>query len=461
MSFNLKKFVNIFTIGVFVLITVLIVYFVSFPIVSADSGYYLSIAREFYQAKTYFVDIGTIYNPLAIITIGFPFLFDSEPNIRYHILINIGIILVCGYFFFRLSSFFLNNKAWKLLLTGFFILLLLYHDGRYVILEPLSVVFQLVALLLYLNYEKSNTIWSLFWMGMSISLSFLAKQYGLFILLPIGLSILNSKRNVVLQIAITALGFLVPIIIFYLFIYNQFLGINTFIQCLIGKGFQVDQGNGTGLELDWQARSMFLIIFLVTNLYAVLIPFYANRVRHSPYFILITTTVLVSFSVFYFAVYQHYFIYVIPYLMLFFALIINHTPSSFFHWKSFVLIGLSIGLIMFSCASSIKSKREFYKAQLRFTQQLNQIVPRNAKVYLSGVLPAYYYCCHFYSIDSKKISYTFSGYLFKSRIVQHLDKGEFLVLSKDSYKAYKKITEGFKINHYNIDNQGVIVIQKE
>lgn len=461
MNFSQNKVLQLASIGVFILNALLIVNFILYPIVSADSGYYLAIAREFYQGKTYFVDIGTIYNPLAILTIGLPFLFDSEPNIRYHILINIGIILACGYFFFKLSSYFLKKKDWNLLLTGFFILLLLYNDGRYVILEPLSVAFQLIALIFYLNYLKTHTIWHLFLMGISISLSFLAKQYGLFIILPIGLSMLMNKRALFIQIVVTTIGCLVPLVIFFLLIQNHSFIVSDFMQCLMGKGIQIDNGNGTGLELDWHSKLLFLLIFFATNLYLVLIPFYVNRALNTKHFVLILTALVSSFSVLLFAFYQHYFIYVIPYLLLLFALIIDQTHTNFFHWKSTVLVGLSVGLMAFSWASSFQSKREIYDTQLNYAKQLNQIVPRNAKVYLSGIMPSYYYSCRFNSIDSKTISYAFSGYLFKSTIVNHLDKGEYLVVSKDSYKAYQKVTKGFKVSQHAIDNQEIFVIQKQ
>ncbi len=59
---------------------VLLILFVSitafvYPLISADSGYYLANARDLYNGNKYFIDIATAYNPLSIIVIGLPFLF--------------------------------------------------------------------------------------------------------------------------------------------------------------------------------------------------------------------------------------------------------------------------------------------------------------------------------------------------------------------------------------------------
>ena len=461
MKISLNKVLTIVTAGVILLIALLVVNFIMYPIVSADAGSYLAVARDFYQGKTYFVEIGTIYNPLAIITIGLPFLFDTNPNIRYHIALNIGIILVAGYYFYQLSTFFLKKKEWNYLLTGFFVLLLLYNDGRYVILEPLSLVFQLLALIFYLNYLKTHSFWRLVVVGIAVSLAFLSKQFGLFIAIPIGLSMLMNKRAILIQIAMTALGFVIPLIIFYLFIKGNSFTIADFIQSILGKGFSIDNGNGTGLELDFKTKLMFLLIFGATNLYLILFPFYLNRALNTKHFIMLLVALFASFSVLFFAFYQHYFIYVIPYFLLLFALIIDQTHTYLFQWKALVLVSLSIGLIAFSVVSSLNTKRQIYYSQLHYAQQLNQLLPPNSKVYLSGIMPSFYYCSQFQSIDSKMVSYVFSGYLYTTTIVRYLDKGEYLLVSKDSYKAYQKVVAHLKVSKHYIANEAVYLIQKE
>lgn len=460
MSFNLNKTLKIATACVFLLIGLLIINFISYPIVSADAGYYLSVAREFYQGKTYFVDIGTIYNPLAIITIGFPFLFDDVPNIRYHIAINIGIILLAGFCFYKLSRFILKKKEWNYFLAGFFIILLLYNDGRYVILEPLSVVFQLLALIFYLNFLKTFSIWRMFIVGICISLAFLSKQFGLFIAVPIGLSMLLNKKILFKQMIITSIGFAVPIVIFYQIIHTNQFSVFDFVQSILGKGVQIDQGNGTGLELDFKSRMMFLLIFVATNLYITLLPFSLKTVLNSKFFILLTIALISSFTVLLFAFYLHYFIYIIPFFLLLLALTINQSNTKLFKWKAFVLVSLSILLIVFSVAKSINSKKQTYYTQVEYAKQLNKLVPKNSKVYLSGIMPSYYYSCQYNSIDSKKVSYAFSGYLFATTIVNNLDKGEFIIVHKDNYRGYQNIVSNLKVSKHKIDNDEIYIIQK-
>jgi hypothetical protein len=233
------------------------------------------------------------------------------------------------------------------------------------------------------------------------------------------------------------------------------------VQSILGKGFAIDNGNGTGLELDFKSRMLFLLIFIATNLYLVLFPFYLNRALNTKHFVMIVVALFSSFMVLLFAFYQHYFIYVIPYLLLLFALIIDQTHTNLLQWKALILVTISIGLMTYSFASSFNSKREIYHSQLDYARQLNAIVPPNSKVYLSGIMPSFYYSCQFNSIDSKKVSYAFSGYLFTSTIVNYLDKGEYLVVSKNSYKAYQKVITDLKVSQHQIDKETIYIIQKE
>ena len=262
MNYNIPQIVKRFTIGVMVLNLALIVNFMLFPIVSPDAGFYLSVAREFYQGKIFFVEIGSIYNPLAIVTVGLPFLFDQNPDVRYHIAVNLAIIVFTAYFFYQVLKKIAPQTHWNLLLANIFLLLMLFNDGRYVILEPLSVMFQLLALLFYLNFEKSKLFLHLFFSGLWISLAFLSKQYGLFIAIPVGIALLQNAEPKIKQILSIGIGFLIPLVLLFLFIQTSSFSILDFVTSILGKGVHLDKVNGTCMELDIQSKMMFVLIFL-------------------------------------------------------------------------------------------------------------------------------------------------------------------------------------------------------
>jgi hypothetical protein len=460
MNFNPTKIIKWFTISVWIICALLICNFLFFPIISPDSGFYLSVAREFYEGKTFFVEIGSIYNPLAIVTVGLPFLFDADPNVRYHIAVNILILVFCAFFFYKLIQNFSSKKDWNVLISSFFLLLLLFNDGRYIVLEPLSVLFQLLALNWYLNYAKNPHFWKLILTGIFISLSFLSKQYGLFIVIPIGITLLLSKKNLLKQLFGIAFGFALPLVALYLFLQTKSFSILEFVKCILGKGVHLDIGNGTGLELDLKSTLMFLLLFLVTNLYVILFPFYFKKIMVSKHFVLLIVSLFSSFLVLYFAFYQHYFIYVIPYFLLLFIVLNSNKQSNSFQLKALFLFLVSFGLIVFSATSSFVRKKEVYYAQQKYRNELTKLVPANSNVYLDGVAPSFFYLCHYNSIQSKNVGYCFPGYLFSSTIINNLKKGDYIIVTKQNFKSYIDLIEGYKVSKSKIDNDELFIIQK-
>jgi hypothetical protein len=457
---NSLKINRFFIISIWVFCSLLICNYLFFPIISPDSGFYLAVAREFYEGKKYFVEIGSIYNPLAIITVGLPFLFDTEPNVRYHILVSILISIFCAFFFYKFIQKISTNKNWNILISSFFLLLLLYNDGRYIVLEPLSVLFQILALNCYFSYSKNQHFWKLIIVGIFISLSFLSKQYGLFIAIPIGLSIVLSKKNILQAIVGIAIGFCLPLMLFFISIKTAAFSILDFVKCILGKGVQLDVGNGTGSELDIRSIMMFLLIFFVTNLYVILFPFYIKKITKSKYFILTVTALFSSFLVLIFAFYQHYFIYVIPYFLLLFIVLLSKKHNKSFQLKAVSLFLISFCIIILSVCLSFKRKIEVFEKQQQYAIALTKLVPANSNVYLDGVSPAFFYLCHYNSINSKTVGYCFPGYLYSSTIINNLKKGDYVIVTKQNYKSYLSLIANFKITKSTIYNDELYVIQK-
>ncbi len=460
MNYNIPQIVKRFTIGVMVLNLALIVNFMLFPIVSPDAGFYLSVAREFYQGKIFFVEIGSIYNPLAIVTVGLPFLFDQNPDVRYHIAVNLAIIVFTAYFFYQVLKKIAPQTHWNLLLANIFLLLMLFNDGRYVILEPLSVMFQLLALLFYLNFEKSKLFLHLFFSGLWISLAFLSKQYGLFIAIPVGIALLQNAEPKIKQILSIGIGFLIPLVLLFLFIQTSSFSILDFVTSILGKGVHLDKGNGTGMELDIQSKMMFVLIFLATNLYVILIPLNVLKVKKNPHYRMFLIALLSSFMVLFFAFYQHYFIYIIPYFLLVFGLQSAAIQTTSFQYKTLILLLISTGLILYSVTASFNRKKEVYFAQVRYTKELNKVVPPQSNVYLDGVSPSYFYLAQYNSIHSKNVGYCFPGYLFASTIVANMKKGDYLITSKQNYASYSELISGFTTSKQVIENEELYIIKK-
>ncbi|MCZ8144146.1 hypothetical protein [Flavobacterium sp.] len=457
-----NKTSNILCILLLLLVFLFFLNPIIYPLASADSGYFLSIAREFFNGKKYFIEIGTIYNPLAIFTIGFPFTFNSNPDLRYHILINSFIIFFCGIVFYNICLNFLSKKKWRLILSLMLIVLMFYNDGRYIILEPLSILFQLISLLVLFQFYKGLRSVYLFFIGFFIALSFLSKQFGLFIILPILISLFLENKINLRNIFLLFSGFISPLIFLYLFLnYNSNLHIAEYLKYILGLGFKLDVGNGTGIELDFYSKLLFLALVIISNFYTLLFPFYFRSIVKTKSAVIVISSLFASMTVLYFAFYLHYFLYVIPYFLMLMALVIDKNfENKNFKFYLFSMLGISYFFLLSNSLRAFVNRAEQLKLQNEMATKLNFVVPTNSKVYIDGISPSYYYSCNFRSIDSKFVSYSFPGYLNEATIAKYLNSGEYLILSLNKLSLYEKVLQKYTLKYLSIHGIQLVVIKK-
>uniref|UniRef100_UPI003D7F1BB5 ArnT family glycosyltransferase n=1 Tax=Pedobacter sp. TaxID=1411316 RepID=UPI003D7F1BB5 len=153
-----------------------------YPFVGTDAGFYLSVARELYQGKVYFIEIASSYNPLSIAYIGLPFLFSDQPDPRFFLAMNVVILVGCACLLRQIFEHISPKNASNGFLAILFFCSSLYLSGIDITLEPLSLFFQLLALWAYLRFKSNRSLAYLFLTGFCLSLAFLAKQYGYFLL---------------------------------------------------------------------------------------------------------------------------------------------------------------------------------------------------------------------------------------------------------------------------------------
>lgn len=449
-----------------VLISFVIVFlsvsYLSYPLVGPDSGYYLANAREFYSGKIYFIDIATAYNPLAIIILGIPFLFSAHPDPRFSLILNLFIIWISAFVLYSILQKIKDNKKDNTFYALFFVLVSLLLDGSYLMLEPISVFFQLFGLLFYLKNKETNATKYLVFAGIAFALSFLSKQYGLFILAPIGISILLNKEQIVKKIMLLGIGFLIPISIFYCYLSSNGAGFLDFINYIFGKGIHLDKGNGTGINYNLTTYLIGFGIFVLYNLYVLFIPFlfFKNRInfdyKNVMFILLLPFSLLVLVS----ASYAHYFQYVLPYALIAFAYLSSTFATSIGKYKDVVFL---ISILIMSAISVISYTRKQDKIDLQEVtlQQLSAVIPTQSEVYLDGISPAFYYLCDYKSIQLNTIGFTFPGYFYPKTIVQNMGQNSFLVVSKEAYLSYRSEVNNFSKKEITVNNQTFFVLKKE
>ncbi len=447
---------------VLLVIVFLSVSYLSYPLVGPDSGYYLATAREFYNGNVYFIDIATAYNPLAIIILGIPFLFSSHPDPRCSLIINMFIIWLSAFVLYFILQKIKDSKKENIFFALFFVLGSLLLDGSYLMLEPISVFFQLGGLLFYLINRESNAPKYLLFAGVAFALSFLSKQYGMFILAPIGIDILVNKNQIAKKTMLLSIGFLLPILVFYSYLSNNGAGFLEFINYIFGKGIHLDKGNGTGINYNLTTYLIGFGVFVFYNLYVLFIPvlFFKNRKTFDYKNVLFISILPFSLLVLLSASYAHYFQYVLPYALIAFAYLCYTFVTPINKYKEVVFL-ISILIMGVISAISYTRKQDKINLQEESIKQLSAVIPTQSEVYLDGISPAFYYLCDYKSIQLNKIGFTFPGYFYPKTIVQNMRKNSFLVVSKEAYLSYRSQVGSFSKKEITVNNQTFFVLKKE
>ncbi len=449
----------------YVLLVALIVFlsigYFMYPLLGPDSGFYLANAREMYSGKVYFLDIAIAYNPLAIAILGIPFLFSNHPDPRFSLLINMLFIWAAAFVFYAILQKIHTSKKDNLFYALFFVLGCLMLDGSQLMLEPISVFFQLSGLFLYLMNKESKKNSLLILAGFAFALSFLSKQYGLFVLAPIGIDIILNKGNIIKKIALLKIGFLIPIFLFYGYLCSHGVGLIDFLKHILGVGAKLEIGNGTGINYTLVTYVTGFAVFVVFNFYVLLLPnlFFKSRTKLIFKNTLALTILPFSLLVLVSASYAHYFVYVLPYALLAFVYL-NHLKEQ---ENRFASIAILISLLFITMVSVYSFNGKHHKMYIQRTtyKTLSSAIPKNSKVYFDGVSPAFYYLCDFQSIQLNKLGYTFPGYFYQKTIVNAMVSNSYLVVSKEAFPSYRSLVIGFETKEININQQLFYIIKKQ
>lgn len=459
-----NKVFKILTGLTFLLSAILLISFMASPTIGLDSGFYLAICREFYSGKVYFHEIGIPYTPLSIITFGIPFLFDDMPNYRWHLLINVLITIGSSFVFYGILKRISSNKSRNIFFASIFILLSFIFDGRHLMLEPLSVFFQLLALYFYLNFREQDTFKNLFLSGITICLAFLSKQYGLFILLPIAADLILHKKEKLKSILLLSVGMLIPLVLFFGYLSSYGVSFIEFLKFLLGKGTEFDNGNGTAINASNTSHLIELLYFILFNLYWLVIPallvLYIKVLdRKKLLFILLFLSSLIVLK---FATYFHYFLYVVPYSLILFAYLFSFSNHKNVNLVSYILLGGSFCFWTLYIGLTLKNGNQSYiNKQQEEIKILNSHIPEKSKVYLDGPSPALYYLCDFQSINLKRISFIFPDYFFPKSIANNMGSGAYIVTPMKKQETYENLLEEELVKKIVLGGKEYVILRQK
>ncbi len=443
-----------------VLIGGMLFYYYAYPFYSNDSGFYLNIVRDLGLGNKYFVDINIGYTPLAIFTMGLPYFLFGVKGKLGALFINHLCVFLSSLIIYRLAIKFEKTKTISLFFSFLFSALMLYYDGRFVVLEPVTVLLQLSSLYFLLKYNGYNVI-NIFFAGIFLSLAFLSKQYALF-LIPCFIYWLlicpNSIRGLIYIIA----GGLLPITIFYFYFEN--LSILEYLKHLLAQRVYLEFGTGTGKEytpfgIPWlKLKKLLLINFYI---FFVLINVKKWKTDYKTIFFFASLPIA-SLSILYFAAYEHYYQLIIPYFIIF---VIYLIPVGNFSnvKKVFVMLIISISLFTLSrrIYNNVLTHKQMFLKQAKDIKTVRKNIPEGTEVFLSGLSPAYYHLGNFKSINLKKIGYGFHSYYSPETITSLMRKFAVIVVNEEYLLKYELLKNNFYPPvQINLNNEIFYILKK-
>lgn len=435
-----NKLVVLFLAGttVFLLIAYLLAAFKAY--VNADAGYYLGTAELIHQGFVPYRDFCLGYTPLFFYALQIPRLFMGDyPCYAGYMLFLYLIVLLDSVLLAAMVK--KITKSVKLAWFSGLVFLVLYYylEGSYFILEAFSVCFGLASMLLLIG-ERAK-FWRIFLAGAFSALSFLSKQYGLLFAGVIGVMMLMSDevwKKRLWNCLSAMLGFCMVMALFFLLFFISGLRPDVLVDALSGSGYG---GQSVNLYFDGLLRSVRLFPFL---LFLPCLFFRQNKINMAIVIGCVAGLLMTTLQ-FYYNDFSHYFIYLLPFVLILNALM----------WKrmscknvSRVLFMLYFGLLFAAVALPMQGvyknsktlvKHDYRKPQTETANQLRQIAKtyscKSALCYWNTI--QYYALCPLQPAAMEKYGFSF-GYDTEETYCERLEDADcFVIRASDTVEVFQ------------------------
>ena len=333
--------------------------------VNADAGYYLGVTELVHEGYVPYRDFGLSYTPMFFYVLQLPrMLMGSYPDYTGYMLFLYLIVAVDAFLVAILVKKITNSVKFAWLSAVLFLLLYLYLDGAYFILETFSLCCGLVSMALLVGRE--NSFWRCFLSGVFCALAFLSKQYGLLFAGFVGVLLLLSKeewKRRILNCLFVFAGFAVILILFISFFVFSGLGLKDLVGAVSGSTYG---GQSIRMYFNGVIKTCRLFPYL---LFIPCILFYRKNDVKFLVWACCASLLLASFQ-FYFNVFPHYYIYMLPFILILVALMLGRLKLD---KQTPIVFLLYFGVLFTACAVSMQSvykdTRSLVKHDLRAVQE--------------------------------------------------------------------------------------------
>ena len=228
--------------------------------IHCDSAYYISMVERICEGYIPYKTLCLGYSPLWFyITAAYKILFNI-PNGVYepYLLLHYMYQILNAYLIFKILRKFYVNVNISFYCSLLYLLMSHWLIGNSVLLETPSIFWGLLSCWLIL-YFKDNGSKHYFWIGIICCFSFLTKQFGLGFL-PLGvLLIFFFAKNKLSKLMFLILGYLLPIIICFLYWEYSFVKI-------IFSGYGTSSALEVGRNVDLLTKLNQIIINVIYHI---------------------------------------------------------------------------------------------------------------------------------------------------------------------------------------------------
>lgn len=386
--------------------------------IGLDGGFYLAVARNLWEDGYNYFEIASSYNPLGIIILGLPNLFLDNP-VQINYLLYFFILFIDTILFYQICDYYRKDQPQSLLISAVFLLYALLLDGHLIILEPIQLLFIFTSILFI--HRKQYLL-----VGLTLFCAFLTKQYSLALIVPICLIIIqdgNTAKQKLIQLTSVCFIFFAALVFFYL-LYAPMFSFEYYLLRLLGQVPQMkgilsnSTGTGEGYDITVFVKTLLKIILFFPLMWLPLITFKKNKANFS-----LLITILSFSSVFIFASYYHYFILILPWMLILLHQNLDLNKIKI-HRIFYILILLPT---LFLLLKTTRNKYIISVQEKALTETLKSYIPKDSKVYVVNLSMAQYAHCDFNSIEPNTIGYTFPNVIKKEAVLSAMKSGSFLI----------------------------------
>lgn len=445
---NIKRIVSNY--GCTALILILICcYIFSLHIVpvNADYGYYVGAAKSIASGLVPYRDISIGYPPFVFYLLSFPYALcgtDISPLIPMYIAFLFNV--ANGYLIWLILRYNKVNRAIRQFVLLIYILYLFSLESIFLGLEPFATFWGLLGTYVLLSNKKYLGV-----AGLCLTLAFLCKQYAILYapIYALLILLLKSDRTIkarLLAIWQVALWSLISILIIHIFLV-YITGKIDYFTLLLGTGY--GRRSFLGLLEVFQKR-FFHIFFIV-----VFIPITWQKIDYMKKRIMIflITSIFLLLLQNYYDTSPHYLIFIIPFIVILIAIVIQNILSTLIRVSLYGLIlffaiffsAKAIGDYQITRKNSENCRELTRKQQFEIIRFLREVIPPNSKTVVARQWN-YLVTPHLYGlVDIAPINYANTRFGFEddSLLIEQTKDAEILII-ENSHPLYLEFLQQLK-----------------